>query len=43
MAICDRIAVMSAGHLVRTFERGEWTEEAIVAASFSKHLGTADA
>ena len=40
MAICDRIAVLSAGHLVATFRRGEWTEEAIVAASFSKHLGT---
>ena len=39
MALCDRIAVMSAGRLVATFARGAWTEEAIVAAAFSEHAG----
>jgi ribose transport system ATP-binding protein len=41
MALCDRIAVMSAGRLVDTFTRGAWSEEAIVAASFSEHAGRA--
>jgi ribose transport system ATP-binding protein len=41
MALCDRIAVMSAGRLVNTFTRGAWSEEAIVAASFSEHAGRA--
>jgi ribose transport system ATP-binding protein len=39
MALCDRIAVMSAGLLVTTFARGEWSEEAIVAAAFSEYAG----
>jgi ribose transport system ATP-binding protein len=39
MALCDRIAVMSAGRLVATFARGEWSEEAIVAAAFSEYAG----
>jgi ribose transport system ATP-binding protein len=39
MALCDRIAVMSAGRLVTTFTRGEWSEEAIVAAAFSEYAG----
>ncbi len=34
-AISDRIAVMSAGRLVRTFRRGEWTQEAIMEAALS--------
>ena len=38
MAVCDRIAVMSAGRLVATFERGEWTEDAILAAAISGYL-----
>ena len=42
MALCDRIAVMSAGRLVATFARGEWSEEAIVAASFSEYAGRGD-
>ena len=37
MALCDRIAVMSDGRLVGTFARGEWTEDAIVAAAFSEY------
>ena len=35
MALCDRIAVMSAGRVAATFVRGEWTEEAIMAAALS--------
>ncbi len=31
---CDRIAVMSAGRMVETFDRNEWTEEKIMQASF---------
>ena len=37
MALCDRIAVMSDGTLVRSFERGEWSEETLLAAAFSAH------
>jgi ribose transport system ATP-binding protein len=41
MALCDRIAVMSDGALVATFERPEtgkhWNEEAMVAAAFSEY------
>lgn len=39
MALCDRIGVMSDGKLVATFSRGEWSEEAIVAAAFSEYAG----
>ncbi len=42
MAICDRIAVLSAGRLAATFSRDEWTEEGIMAASFSGYLSAAD-
>jgi hypothetical protein len=28
---------MSAGELVQIFERGEWTEEALLAAAFSAY------
>ncbi|WP_046111305.1 sugar ABC transporter ATP-binding protein [Aquincola tertiaricarbonis] len=35
MALCDRIGVMSGGRLVRSFERGEWTEQSLLAAAFS--------
>lgn len=34
-ALCDRIAVMSAGRMVGVFDRGTWTEEAIMAAALS--------
>jgi ribose transport system ATP-binding protein len=37
MALCDRIAVLSAGRLVATFVRGGWSEEAILAAAFSEY------
>ena len=40
LAICDRIAVMSAGRLVRTFERGDWSQDRILAAAFSEHTGS---
>ncbi|MGG1943778.1 sugar ABC transporter ATP-binding protein [Trinickia sp. NRRL B-1857] len=35
MLICDRIGVMSAGKLVRIFERDEWTQDDLLAAAFS--------
>jgi ribose transport system ATP-binding protein len=38
-AISDRIAVMSAGRLVATFARGEWSEDALLAAAYSGHAG----
>ena len=38
LTLCDRIAVMSAGQLVTIFERGEWTQERIMAAAFSGHV-----
>ncbi len=40
MAICDRIAVMSAGRLAATFARGEWTQDKIMAAALREHLTT---
>jgi len=43
MDICDRIAVMSAGRLVKVFERGEWTQQALLEAAFSGYLGAAAA
>ena len=46
MAMADRIGVMSAGRLVAVFERGQWSEQALLAAAFSESAGrpaTADA
>ena len=37
LAICDRIAVLSAGRLVSTFGRGDWSQDRILAAAFSGH------
>ncbi len=37
MAQCDRIGVMSAGRLVRIFERGQWTEQLLLEAAFSAY------
>jgi ribose transport system ATP-binding protein len=37
LAICDRIVVLSAGRLVETFDRGDWTQDRILAAAFSGH------
>ncbi len=39
MAMCDRIGVMSAGRLVAVFERGEWTEQSLLAAAFGDTTG----
>jgi ribose transport system ATP-binding protein len=41
MDICDRIAVISAGILVRTFSRGEWTHEDLLEAAFQEYGGAA--
>ncbi|MBI2497457.1 MAG: sugar ABC transporter ATP-binding protein [Opitutae bacterium] len=35
MLVCDRIAVMSVGRLVKIFERGAWSRDALLAAAFS--------
>ncbi|QDT02248.1 Ribose import ATP-binding protein RbsA [Rubripirellula lacrimiformis] len=40
MQTCDRIAVMSAGRIAATFDRGEWSEEQIMKAAFA-HQSTA--
>ena len=40
MAICDRIAVMSAGRLVRFFTPPQWSKEAILEAAYSEYLIT---
>ena len=37
MSQCDRIGVMSAGKLVRLFERGQWTEQLLLEAAFSAY------
>lgn len=37
MLICDRIAVISDGRLVATFNRGEWTEAKLLAAAFQEY------
>lgn len=36
VAICDRLIVMSAGQVAGSFARGEWTEEKIMTAAFSR-------
>lgn len=38
MAICDRIGVMSAGRMVATFDRGEWSEDRIMSTAISGYL-----
>jgi ribose transport system ATP-binding protein len=37
MMICDRIGVMSDGELVGEFERGEWSEHALLDAAFAAY------
>jgi ribose transport system ATP-binding protein len=39
MALCDRIAVMSAGRISATFTRGQWTSEAILNAALAGYVG----
>ena len=36
LGLCDRIAVLSAGRLVKIFKRDEWTEDLIMASAFSE-------
>ncbi|WDZ95249.1 sugar ABC transporter ATP-binding protein [Herbaspirillum sp. WKF16] len=43
MQICDRIAVMSAGRIVDTFAREDWSQERILAAAFSGYVGRQEA
>src|SRR5262249_11808580 len=42
MLLCDRIAVMSAGRLVETVARGEWSAAALTAAAFRGLGGRTD-
>ena len=39
MQICDRIAVLSAGSLAGVFTRETWSEQALLEAAFSGHVG----
>jgi len=43
MLICDRIAVMSAGRIAGTFERGAWTQDQLLEAAFSGYLTQGEA
>jgi ribose transport system ATP-binding protein len=38
LALCDRIAVMSAGRVAAVFRRDEWTEDRILSAALSGYL-----
>ncbi|MCL5281823.1 MAG: sugar ABC transporter ATP-binding protein [Planctomycetes bacterium] len=40
MAVCHRILVMSAGRVAGSFARGQWTQEAIMAAAFREYIKT---
>jgi ribose transport system ATP-binding protein len=40
MLLCDRIAVLSAGRLVQVFDRGEWSQERLLAAAFQGYSGS---
>lgn len=40
MVLCDRIAVISAGDIAATFVRGEWTEDKIMTAAFSRYAAS---
>ena len=35
MLICDRIGVLSAGRLIETFERDDWSQDRLLAAAFA--------
>lgn len=39
LALCDRIAVMSAGRIAATFDRGSWSQDQIMTAALSGYLG----
>ncbi|TWT84975.1 Ribose import ATP-binding protein RbsA [Planctomycetes bacterium CA13] len=36
--VCDRIAVMSNGQMVTSYERNEWSEDKIMQAAFSEYV-----
>ena len=38
MDVCDRILVLSAGHVTAEFVRGRWSQEEIMAAAFAGYL-----
>jgi ribose transport system ATP-binding protein len=38
LGVCDRLVVMSAGKVAGCFNRGEWTQEKIMAAALSGYL-----
>jgi ribose transport system ATP-binding protein len=40
MLLCDRIAVISAGRLVESFDRGDWSRESLLAAAFRGYMGS---
>ncbi len=40
MALCDRIAVMSAGRIAATFARGEWTQDKLMTAALSGYVSS---
>jgi ribose transport system ATP-binding protein len=40
MLLCDRIAVLSAGRLVRVFDRGGWSQESLLAAALEGYAGS---
>lgn len=40
MLICDRIAVLSAGQLIETFEREHWAQDQLLAAAFAGYQNT---
>lgn len=41
MAVCHRIAVMSAGRVVAEFSPDEWSQEKLTRAAFQGHLDAA--
>jgi ribose transport system ATP-binding protein len=43
MLVCDRIGVMSAGRLVQIFDRGAWSQDALLAAAFSGYHNSGSA
>jgi ribose transport system ATP-binding protein len=40
MLLCDRIAVLSAGRLVKVFDRGDWSQERLLAAALEAYAGS---
>jgi ribose transport system ATP-binding protein len=42
MLICDRIAVLSAGRLMDTFDRNDWSQDRLLAAAFAGYSSRED-